>query len=242
MLRRILAMGGMAGLSVLDIAGLREASAAVVGGPVWLDDFLGTTIDARYQISLGGGSVKMAPSMSGGAAMLSTYTTQPGSPRMRFGGDAAGGDVDMRNWNVNRDIVYETRVFYNSTNYMQSSVGFVGQNDPSNFLEFYYSAPGENTSTWKFAITFNNTNGYFIDTGFSHPLSQWVVFRIETTRGSPPTVRFYINDELKGTYSGAEIPTMNLVPEYNCYNFFKYGQYSLVGLWVDYLYVKQARV
>lgn len=220
-----------------------QSSLSIVGNPVWLDDFVGAAIGNKYLISnSGGGTTVIAPNVRGGAALLSTTTTQSGVTRLRFGGDPGTGDpVDVRNWNVNQDIVYETRFLFNSTNYMQSSIGFAGLNDPNNFLEFYYSAPNANVNTWKFAISANNPNGTFLETGFTHPLSQWVVFRIETTRGTPPIVRFYINNILIGSFSAVQIPTTNLVPEYNCYNFPKDGQWSLVGLWVDYLYVSQSR-
>jgi hypothetical protein len=185
----------------------------------------------------------IASNFSGGAVLLSSVTTMYSATRLRLGGDPGSGDpIDVRNWNVNRDIAYETRVFFNTVNYVQSSIGFVGLNDPNNFLEFYYHAPDASTSTWKLAITSNTPNGLFIDTGFTHPQSQWVVFRIETTRGTPPMARAYINGTLVATHTGPQIPTMNLVPEYNCYNFQQQGGlWSLVGLWVDYLHVTQAR-
>ena len=222
------------------------AAAAVVGNPVWFDDFLGATIDPRYVTFAYGGSVSIGTGEAhsvNGQLLLTTLPTQQGMPRIRLGGDSGSSDpVDVRNWNASKNLIYESRVLYNATTYLQSSVGLVGIDDPKNYLEWYYAALSDKAGTWGLGIA-NATTGKisWITTKFVHEPQAWVVLRIET-HGSPPKISGYINDKLMGTYSGPDVPTVNLVPEYNVYNYPVPGQkFSQPALSVDYLYVTQTR-
>lgn len=218
------------------------------GNPLWFDDFLGITIDPRYRISVLGGSPAIVGIPTGslyntwgnnGQLLLNCPNTAKGDCRIRLGEDPSQG-IDARNWNVANGIVHEVLVYSNVNSYMQSSIGFVGADDPNNFVTCYYpgaSSASPPASGWQLGMAKGGPTGDFVNTGFVHTPGQWFRVRLQT---SSSNVSLYINDSLLATYNGSKIPTMNLVPEINLYNR-QDSPFSAAALWVDYIYITQIR-
>ena len=231
--------------------------------PKWEDHFLGLTLDPRYRSvlgplpsnSAGNPSVKIAQagaqgdqSSVGGRVLLQTNTYLQTNCRLRFGEDpgSSGGYPaypDVRNWSVRKSAVGESCVSYNSNTYLQTSVGFVGYNDPKNFCEFYYSAPSGKPGTWQICATRDNSDqGLFVDTGFTHTPGVPFVLRVQTRfNNGCPVVEAFINDECVARIDVVDkIPLDPIAWEWNLYNFpMAGGGFSNSALWVDWLYLSQ---
>lgn len=218
---------------------------SVAPKPLWFDDFFGVAIDPRYKSSIVGAATVgvSAGTSQNGILLLNAPSSQQSVCRTRLGEDPGQG-LDVRNWNAVQSIVYEARCFLNTKTYTQNSIGFVGANDPQNFLTMYYYTNSSSQSTWKLSFAYNNVS-HFVDTGFTHTPGTWFTFRLVTSAGTPyPSTSLFINNDTTTpdkTYSGAEVPQMPLVPEFNCYNFSTGSGYSNSALYVDYVYITQNR-
>lgn len=220
----------------------------IASNPAFMDDFLGFALDPRWKkASLGNGYAKIATDRNvNGFAILSAPGIAQSNAYLRLGEDPRNGDPDVRNWHPCQRARFETRLTLSTTTHIQVSAGFIGRDDPDNFLEFFYVSESAVPSNWLLAITHNDPQtALMLDTGFRHVPGQLVVLRIETepTSGSPiPTVKGYINDNLVATYTGPKIPIMPLCPEITILNkHIAGGVWSNTGMWVDYVHVAQDR-
>lgn len=226
--------------------------------PKWEDHFLGLVLDPRYRIVLGAttqdatknpvvklcqGSSQSDPNSIGGRVTLQTGTAIQANCYLRFG-EASGSSSwsapqDARNWTVKRNAVGESRVVYGTNTYLQTSVGFVGYNDPQNFCEFYYDSR-DTATTWRIAACLNGQHS-FIDTGFTHQPGEWLILRVQTNYcDGAPTVEAYINDFLVATITdSSKIPLDGMAWEWNIYNFPVNGRFSNSAMWIDWLYLSQ---
>lgn len=234
----------------------------LAGNPTWEDHFLGLVLDPRYRSALGAtdpsnpshnpvvalckGNAQSNPNSVGGRVTLQTNTYMQANCYLRFG--EASGDteqaapVDVRNWSIRRGATGESRVVYGTNTYLQTSVGFVGWNDPNNFCEFYYDSRAA-TSTWRIGCCLNGKS-QFVDTGFTHSPGEWVLFQVQTSFvNGAPRVDAYINDVCVASITDPSvIPLDPLSWEWNIYNFPKGdGTFSNSAMWLDWLYLTQNR-
>ncbi len=230
----------------------------LVPPPSWTDHFLGLAIDPRYRIVCGpepsnpawGPQVKIAQASGvadttsvGGKIILETQTSLQTNCRLRLGEDPASGYADVRNWSVLKSVVGESNVYYNTDTGLQSSIGFVGANDPDNYCEIYYDAPGATPSTWWLTVRNQATGieGQY-NTGFTHQPGVPFTLRIATGMDSgSPAVSVYINDECAlANIQDPQIPLSPLAWEWNIYNFpLAAGSFSNSAMWLDWIYIQQ---
>lgn len=216
----------------------------IMSKPLWSDDFFGIALNPQYApVVSGTGSIKMSsnPNLDG-VVELGTVSSGAGNARLRFGEEPGTGASDQRNWNASNNIVHEARVFWNNNTYMQATVGFVGNPDPTYVIAAIYKVTGNTPGTWTFQIANSGQTTQNINTGFTHTPGTWTTFRIQTTNTNPLTATLYINDNQVATYSGSAVPNSNLAHEFQVWNKLISGSnYSQVTMWVDYLYLTQNR-
>lgn len=206
--------------------------------------FFGVALNPQYAaVTSGTGNIVMSSSPSiGGCVKLGTTTSGAGNARLRFGEEPGTGATDKRNWNATKNISHEARVFWNQTNYMQATVGFVGYPDPNYVIAAIYNAPESSVSTWVFQIATAGQATQNIDTGFTHTAGVWTIFSITTTNGSPMTTTLSINGSQVATYTGTSVPNSDLAHEFQAWNKLVSGStYSQVSMWADYLYLTEDR-
>ena len=228
----------------------------LIAPPSWSDHFLGIAIDPRYRILLGpvgdnpaaGPQVGIAQGTSvadmtsvGGRVLMETQSAIQTNARIRFGEEPDGG-IDVRNWDIHKNAKGESRVAYNSNNFIQMSVGFVGAYDPSNYCEMYYVAPGDAPSTWYFFTkNFAGGNAGYYNTGFTHQPNVPFTFRVELEwNDGKPSVDILINDVVVlKDIRDPQIPITPLCWEWNIFNFPKFDGYSNSAVWIDWLHLEQ---
>lgn len=239
----------------------------------WMDDFLGLTVDDRYsKVICGNGSIAPATDGSGssvgGIVSLSVSPAQPqngcGSPlsppaaRLRLGEDESSpDDPGVRNWNAQKNLTFESRLYLSSTQMIQATVGFIGARDPQHVVAAVYNhdSSSDESPHWRFQVCNidavpqassqpADTSKYCedIDTGFAHEAGTWTTFRIVTDAGPPLTARLYINDKLVAkSVSNPLIPTSDLATEFQVWNKSDTRSWSAAAMVIDYVHVEQDR-
>jgi hypothetical protein len=227
----------------LLIALLLILPVSVEAGPpkwvIWEDDFLGFRIDPRYSQNTSGTGYIDTATFTGSAVRLYTLSHGAGLARLRFGEDSGNSSYDVRNWLPSKNILFETRVSFNSNTNMQATVGFVGLNDPDNVLAAILDTQAN--PQWIFQArshTGGHQYGVNVPTGFLHAPGEWIDFTIVTEGGE---AFLFINEVLVASVQYPEIPDSDLTPEFQIWNRLSGNQWTQITMWVDWFYVHQKR-
>lgn len=218
------------------------------------DDFLGGVLDARYNWTTAGtGVVDLAGDSHerGGAVRLHTTGAGFGAARLRLGREARENNgLSILNWHANRAVKLEARVKWNSQNDIQSTVGFIGENDPDIGLAMYRT-PGAasghpNPNTWAFQSfnvpvsppgVINASMG-----GWQHTPGQYHFIEIETGWTPIKFARLKIDGIERAYVYGDLVPEKGLGLELQIWNEeISPGVWSQVAIWCDLVYLVQQR-
>lgn len=216
---------------------LTTATALAQEPPVsWFDDFIGVRINPAYSVTLAGnGTARIAENLAGGGVLLAAMGYGTGAARLRLGEDPMTGPGWALNFSAGKNLVYQTRVFFNRNTEVAATVGLIGFHDPKNVLAVLYGEPG-----WVFEVA-NDGQRMLVNTGFRHAPGNWVTFKIVTEWGEIPKASLYINDNLAAEVTGECVPSTGLCPEFQIWNRPLDDAYSQPTMWIDYLSVKQDR-
>lgn len=165
---------------------------------------------------------------------------QPGLSRLRLGEDPKPGNVrDVRNFLASKNIVYQTRVLFNTVDHLQATIGFIGFHDPDNVIAAILNSPER--GEWLFEVK-NNKKGKVIPTGFIHTPGEWHEYRVATAAGASISASLFIDGKQVATVSGPSVPKDGLATEFQIWNKeIQTGAWSQPEMYVDYLYVRQDR-
>ena len=208
---------------------------------VWLDDFIGMKLDARYSIStVGTGFIRVSPNITiGGWAELYTLASGSGTARFRLGEEPSGCSTCpiILNWYVSKNASMEARVILNTATKVDATVGFVGLNDPNVVV-----AALVRENLWYFQV-YNVSAGlqYSAVTTFHHVPGDVYLVRIETIAVPVPTARLLVDGVVYAELTDPRVPLSGLLPELQIWNYPLSSAWSQVTLWVDILSLTQDR-
>lgn len=223
---------------------VRSRSASDADRPVvWMDDFLGVTVDPRYAQSLvGSGAMGLAGDDAvGGVLRLGAGDQGGGAARLRLGEEPGSGLYNVRNFSVGKNVVLEARVLLPQLTDAAATIGFVGLDDDRHSLALIYNH--QVSGQWGFQ-GHNRTGASFITrpVGADIETNRWFTVRIVTSTEPTPSATLFIDGMAVSTLTGDEVPAQPLCVELQVWNQFgAAGRWSNTALLVGYLRVEQDR-
>jgi hypothetical protein len=211
------------------------------------DDFFGAALNPAYLKRVAaGGAVELITVDTIGNGLLrltSASPSQQSTSRLHHGGVQSNDGVDLRGWNMRKNIDFGCRFFVNGSTFFQATIGFTGSDDPDNVLAAYINT--DNNPAWLFQARRKHAGiqyNQLVVSSYTPVAGAWTAFEIVYDAGQPI---LKVNGVEAARITDADaVPSTPMVAEWQLWNAFtgsSGSSWSSRQMWVDWWGAQQDR-